>query len=178
MKRTLVIGLVMLLTLFAGMIIVAQDEAPLPLGECNEESQAWLADRMGEITDAIVEAADQQEIDMILFQTQTVMETYRSRCNGLIFTSADYGMSVATDVIIFPDGIYRMIFESDGNATVDVTEADGECGDGYTYTSADNPRVESVANMEGCIAILEINGGSNATTWTLTYEPILLSEDE
>ena len=163
------VWVVFCLCIFLSSGWVRAQSASFPL-TCTPEGRAMLADAL---TTAAANVRANREVEASLMVIQASAATYLSQCAGLVFTNELYGLDRVTDPIAFPDGVYRMVLESNGLAEVELTPLQGECGDTYVYTSRDATHRESASRMIDCIAVLDI---ASEQPYTLTYQPILVRQ--
>jgi hypothetical protein len=156
---------------FGSMLVGQEDVASL----CTDE---WKTETMTRAVDILSGWEESENLNQTIVQTAAILATVRTRCDGLTFTSEEYGQSAVTDIILFPDGVYKLVIEGNGSISVEVTELEGDCGDRFSFVPSDGGRVETVSAMEGCIALLEFSAGiTDEVEWTVTYQPVILSDD-
>lgn len=166
-----------LTTLFVSIVllivaggVMAQDE--LPIEElCGADGKAFMAEQFQLLADNF-ETAEDDAIKSALHILSGLVGSYQAQCNGFVFSSDDYdNVDQVLGPIEFPDGFYRVTFESPEYSLVSVDTLSGGCGfvsslivGGGESTDSDVWEFE-----DNCRALLNIDPTGD---WTLTIEPV------
>lgn len=157
------------LILFALLVVVlpaaAQDEEPV----CDfTPVQSAI-----ELTTAALAGTDNEATLTALGELSKAIRAAHLSCNGLAFTSEEYGQIPVLGPIDIPAGVYRATVTTEGFFIADVTLLDGECDDRNLLNVSEGQATEggqAVFESEGCSILIEIS--NTREPWALEFEPV------
>lgn len=113
-------------------------------------------------------------LDFRLSLITMLISSVRALCDDYTFTSDEYGTDWVSDGILFNNGTYRMVLESEGRALVESEAIEGNCGFIYEFTGSEGGREQTAVTLTDCYGVLEVDSD---VSWTLIFEPIYRNED-
>lgn len=137
---------------------------------CSDEQWTGFITPLTEMVSAFANADDPLTV---LLEIDTAIQTMRAACTGGTWTSEEYGTSSTVIGPITLDGtMYKATLISEKNASIRVTEMEGDCGFAAlgAVSSDDTTESSAIWKFEGCVAFFEVNG--YGTPWTVTLQKI------
>lgn len=163
--RNFLLFVLMFIFVMIGSTFIFAQEGDDAAAECDA---AAATEDLSELAAGL---ADAEDFNTALRDLRDRASDYIVSCGELTFSHETDGTSPVIGPIDFPDGAYRVTFDTNYIGGWSISDLDGDCGFGAygSVTNIEGGQEQAFTEFEGCRGVIEVNATKE---WSLTFELI------